>query len=587
MRISVHITSKAVWLLCLLWWVAPVQAQVCTPTSSAAKAKQAAVKYYRRLSLDLRGFLPSVKEVQAVAQAGKVTDTQIKAMLNSNSFVGRIREYHKDLLGMNITDLRLQGGVRNVPYVRVDDKGKFVSYREKNTVMLDEGTQTRRVQKRGANIGCLNEPAKYDKTTGLILCKIQGSNTYKTCIQAYRDRLAGKKNIAQEGYVMVRPYWDKDPSYKVKVCGLTAQTHRDIKYSYSKTNTQSYHCTTNANILTYKKFHPVLCGCGPNLQWCFRSGDTIPKRGYRSMNTEVLQAMVEQTLRVVDKVIRGNRPYTEVLTSATAEVNGPLSHFVNINPKAANRIALPSAAELTVPKLPFYEMTKWSTFKQGTRQAGILTLPFYLLKYATNRARLHRFYNAFLCQYFVPPAGGLPSPDDKCHTEPNLMKRCGCKFCHQTIEPGAAHWGRWLESAWFPILEKSYPKYSAYCAGPKGKNTGYCKNLYMVDPKHTSEEKYKGQLMAYVFSTPVMQANITKGPAELVKKHIADGSIASCTVKKMWSWFVGQDIQKSQTALLQRLTKTFVNSKYNTKTLVQAIVTSNEYRQDHKAPQGN
>ena len=68
---------------------------------------QEQLHYLRRLSLDLRGHLPSVAEYGFVAQSGQVSAQQIEEMLASEEFVGRMRRYHRDLLWVNIGAQRL------------------------------------------------------------------------------------------------------------------------------------------------------------------------------------------------------------------------------------------------------------------------------------------------------------------------------------------------------------------------------------------------------------------------------------------------------------------------------------------------
>lgn len=560
------------FLVALLVLVQQTPAQVCKVPSPQVQKIQAAVKYLRRLSLDLRGRAPSYAELNKVVQQGHVDDSTIDDMLNSDLFRLQMREYLKDLLTLNITDLRLQGGFRISPYVKINSKGEVAKRGETSTLVIDRGTAGARAIMRGQAVHCLPEKARYDQKTGDLLCKIRGTSTYKSCLTAYNERRAGKKNVAQEGYVMVKPYWEKDPSKTVAVCGLAA-----LNKKQPKVGNTTYYCATDTSNHVGGRIHQILCGCGPHLEWCFRGGEgNTPDFG--SMNTEIMTSMMEQTLRVMDKIVKDDKPYTDLLLTKDAEINGHLSHFINKNTRSANRLTLPSKKEFQVPALPYYEGTKWVKFTRTTREAGILTLPFFLFKYATNRGRLHRYHNAFLCQYFTPPAGGLPDPTNKCHQEPNLMKRCGCKFCHTTIEPEASHWGRWQENAWFPLNATAFPKTSAACAKTTGSKPGYCKSLYMVEPKHKSEEAYRGQLLAYVFATPTMEQNITKGPASLIQRDINNGKIYSCAVKKMWSWYTGSDLQSQQDHVQNDLMHAFQSNKYSIKSLVKAIVKTEEYR---------
>ena len=65
--------------------VPSVYAQVCSP-----KQHQTELQYLRRLSLDLRGEMPSVKELKAVVEQGHVTEAMIDNMLSSTGFVLRV-----------------------------------------------------------------------------------------------------------------------------------------------------------------------------------------------------------------------------------------------------------------------------------------------------------------------------------------------------------------------------------------------------------------------------------------------------------------------------------------------------------------
>jgi len=72
---------------------------------------------------------------------------------------------------------------------------------------------------------------------------------------------------------------------------------------------------------------------------------------------------------------------------------------------------------------------------RGPHAAGILTMPVFLAKYASRRARAAAVYGAFLCKSFVSDHVDL-----KPSVEPNLMVREGCSTCHATLEPLAAYY---------------------------------------------------------------------------------------------------------------------------------------------------
>ncbi len=84
--------------------------QPTTPaTTSPVCAPQTvdATRYLRQLSLDLRGRPPSLDELAQVEQLGSVPDVLIDAMLDSNEFLQRTRDWHKELLWPTLDGYRI------------------------------------------------------------------------------------------------------------------------------------------------------------------------------------------------------------------------------------------------------------------------------------------------------------------------------------------------------------------------------------------------------------------------------------------------------------------------------------------------
>ena len=522
-----------------LFGLASSQAQVCE-----AVEPQIALQYLRRLSLDLRGRLPSYEELEKVSKDKQVPDEMIDKMIQSPEILEQLHAYHRDLLWANFENLRISN-----QNWRLDPMSGNI-YRTTST--------TRRLYYRGTDrTECLNEPAKYD-TSGNLLCK-KADGSYESCkaIQIRRNLALGE--VGQEGYVMVAPYWD--PTIKVKVCALDAQDATQADWGG-----RTFNCETDVR---------PTCGCGPDLRWCFNS--SVSER-------EVNAALVDQMLRFTEDIVRNNRPYTEIMLGNQVEVNGPISHFLRYQSKTSTVFGSPEV-DYVIPELPYSQKDTWVKVRRSGLHAGILTLPGFLLKFGSNRGRANRFYNAFLCQFFQAPPGGLPAANDNCHVEPNLMKRCGCNFCHQAVEPAAAHWGRFAEAGFSPLTDLSkYPKFDPNCAKPSASGNANCRRLYFISPNHPDEERYRGMLLSYLFADahPAgkhFEQNIEQGPRLIANEAIQSGKFAACTTRKMWGWFVGTELQPQQEQRISQYAERFKQSGYNLLTLVKALVTSEEYRQ--------
>jgi len=417
--------------------------------------------------------------------------------------------------------------------------------------------------KLGKKLGITPDPILMDKLGQLHM----NANQFKAGKeQAHRGEITlpnGKKVTGQfEGYVEVTPYWNTKS--KVKVCAFDAQAFEKGPHI---TNGTEVDCSVSAA--------STRCGCGPNLRWCMNNAHQATLRA----------SLLEQALLFAADIVANDRPYTDIVLAKDMKINGPIAHYLKYQTQAAGGLLYAKPDQnYAVPSDLKYEDAGWRKVTRTQLHAGVLTMPLYLLKFASNRGRANRFYNAFLCSHFQAPAGGLPPASDKCHGEPNLMKRCGCKYCHQTVEPVASYWGRWAEAGLAPRNpgegRDQYPPKKAECSTyAKARRDATCRRFYFIQPNHPDEEQYRGMLLAYVFATPAMKKNIEAGPMALAKKHVDNGDFAACTARKMWTWLLGKAPYPQEEERIMTLAHAFQRDNYNLRSLIKAIVSSPEYRQ--------
>lgn len=521
-------------------WAGPARGQTCE-----AGTTQDALGYLRRLSLDLRGRLPSFAELERVAATGSVDPALIAEMLASEDLVQQMRAMHRELLWTNVLDqrlsnnnFRLRAPSRRVaggtsPAYWIPSNGRATGYR-------------------GAQTPCLDEPARFDPETGAILTTPDENDP----------------TIRREGWVEVSPYWS--PSTTVRVCAFEAQETLTIE-----DGARPIDCSTAAN--------EPRCGCGPNLRWCESADDQT--------RVQILDSMNEQLLRFTDEIFRADRPYTDVLLSKEMEVNGPISHYLRHQTRTGGADAIIAGPDQNhpVPEISFEETENWVRVERELRHAGVLTMPAYLLKFQSDRGRANRFYNAFLCQHFEATAA-LPPATDPCHAEPDLTKRCGCKDCHIAVEPAAAYWGRWAEAGLLPLDEPLFPKQNGCCVdggecSPAMRrlfNRNTCGRFYLTDRELTGPDdpqaQYLGMLEAYVFADATRERNIEEGPELLARQAIDSGAFASCTVRRLWRRFMAREATLDEEQTLAELTTTF-SQGYNLRRLIAELVVRPEYVQ--------
>lgn len=496
------------------------------------------LQYMRRLSLDLRGTMPTVDEYQHVIDTGAIPADFIDTALESNGFKHQYGRFLRDLLQVNLPD----SSVRNVV----------------NTLGIVAGTtdvwamNLRGTLYRGGttSVGCLDQPATFNAD----------GEPEVTC----------SNGVCREGWVLVTPYWD--PSSQVKVCAFDAQDNEVGNYGPCNVNN-----------------YDAKCGCGPNLDLCYRvalaPGTVSKKTGYTYQRTDwdYIAAINEQVTRIGTRILDEGRPYTDLLTTKTLEFNGPLVHLV------VNKPGIPNYPELDVSTfvgpiadLAYTDADTWVDAEMtapGT--AGVLTSVFYLLRNASNRSRANRFYQSFLCQDFVGPPEGLPPPADPLALTPNLMEREGCDYCHKGLEPAAAHWGRYNKIGARYYDSALIPDVRSECIGS---SDPLCE-LYITEATHPDEEPYLGYFKPLAFSkTGMGNGNdaiaeaVDGGPLALAQQAIDSGVFASCTTKKVYGWMMGREPAEIDAVEVDQLTAAFVDGGYDFKALVRALVTSDAYR---------
>ncbi len=502
----------------VVFTTASTAAQAATePASCTTQGTLDKHRLLRRLSLDLRNRLPSLEEYEALANEGTVPDATVAAWVKTDDYRLAMRRLHMDLLWVNpegqaLTDVQFRiasdkksGGGTGIYSI-------FGSGRRK---ALRQGT--------GQETCGDFQQTDFDAKGFPIGKQATGPNG-----QSY----------LQDGWVMVSPYWA--PQTPIKVCAFDAQAFN--------TSTGDTACPPGtpgcADCRTSKGAQSPKCGCGPNLSWC-----------YGDIDRELWSDMTEQVLRLVDDVSVGRRPYSELLTTKRAWVNGRLdfwkkhlAHMSNLN-KTFNAWA-PGDAPTT--DAPDYTNATWTEVTRAGPHAGVLTLPGYLLRFQTNRGRANHFRVAFTGQYFVPPAT-IDTPTagaDGCSdTGDDLTARCTCRHCHQVLEPLAAHFAPFSEAGSALIDDrKLFPVYSPAC-DPANLKAGKqiplsCSRFYVTE----AGGSHPGTLRPLQFADDdnvihsQIKANVEVGPVGLVSRIVTTGQFATATVQNVWRRLMARDL---------------------------------------------
>jgi hypothetical protein len=256
-------------------------------------------------------------------------------------------------------------------------------------------------------------------------------------------------------------------------------------------------------------------------------------------------------------------------------VNGPLAYYYKYF-----AVDLPFSTAIIPDLDPITDVDTWVPLPMGPDWSGVLTHVVYRVRFMSNRSRTNRYYNSFLCSPFQPPVGGLPPVTNEAMQEPDLQKRAGCKYCHSTLEPVAAYWGHWGEYHPRYLNSVDYPDFDPDCHECALSNAcdPRCTQQYITSTGIAATTPFLGQLNAYLFLADEDVDNVLKGPKLLVQRTLLDGRLPSCAVRNFAVWLLGRSMLPDEEPWLDDVTGIFVESNYDVKTLVFAIVTSDFYR---------
>lgn len=370
--------------------------------------------------------------------------------------------------------------------------------------------------------------------------------------------------VQREGVVQTeRPYWDvSGATTTVPMCAIEAQARLTNPWTMES-------CTTS------RFTGDRSCGCGVKSNRC-ESGST-------ALHTARINAFNEEPVLIADSVVRRNEDYFNILTTRRSFVNGTLSQLYRQNQSPLSWLVTPPTAPDAIPDVSLSDTTTWAEYTRDENASGVLTTPSWLYRFPTQRARVSYFYEAFLCQHFAPEAGAAaPPPEDSCNRENNLAKRCGCSYCHATIEPMGAHWGRFGERNAQYLSPDTFPKFDTRCRDCALSGDTTCNNEcgnYVMQAFDGEGANSLGLLRTYLYRTPDEEPNIVGGPRLMVQRFQQTGELERCAVKNLWNHLLGRQMtSQEETLYLSRLSQHFADDGHDLKKLMQRVVATEAYR---------
>lgn len=595
-------------------------------------------RMFRALSVDLQGRIPTRDEVETFEAPGFDLDGWIDKRLQGEAYAERLRRVYLEALRLQVGNtFRFVPQVTLLHRRLVlDDQGKEVPVYYRNNQRrkdaLTDGAFCFPMSVTGVkspnNAPDDGTPKKVSKANfAKYAVKVKPWWLYKdynkaSPTQRYGDGWGGPGT----GFELL-PALNADPDgsepTEVWVCkeeaaepatgtvyasGLTTKpaTLPEGRYSFppvdsgfAKTNKgKPIDCTTSGALA-----NSADCGCGPHLDRCLPGENQansprafiFPSQAPFGDETgfDAVQQQPEawwrywwgqEAVRFLDSLFAEDRDFREILTSPSTQVNGPLTLFYrSIAPATCCGQGLnlghteptPLFDPKGLPSLLAHDTQTWKAVKdRGPLASGLLTMPVFLTKYGSRRARAHVLYSAFLCREFV-----AENLDFAPSQNADLTQRPGCSACHAALEPLASYFGRVTESDWTYLPKDKYALTNPDCKpDASGQLTGTCRFFY----ERACDPDVAGQCDK---TTPTLRGShaaldhADQGPAGIASHLIGSPEFASCAVRNVTSSFLGRPLGGDDAPLVDELTETFKAGGFRMKKLVTAIVKTRAYRE--------
>lgn len=233
------------------------------------------------------------------------------------------------------------------------------------------------------------------------------------------------------------------------------------------------------------------------------------------------ESLANESVEFALWVLSNNLPYTTLLESRFAVRNSMLERFYSgLDPTGA-------------------DTTDWHPVWRENFDAGMLTLKSMHFRNPTtivNRWRTHanQVLKTWSCQELEAAVDVEAKEDDETHgTDP------ACAGCHRPLDGIGTFFARW----------------------DRGGN-------FDPDPDIDDRGSY------YETTSRTHQANGLNGLGKLIS---SSRRFAQCMVDKSWKFFAGRDMTKEEVVTRTDLLQSFWQSNYNMRTLIKAIVLSQEF----------
>ncbi|KYF63692.1 hypothetical protein BE11_44975, partial [Sorangium cellulosum] len=601
---------------------------------SAAAPTLEQYRYFRALSLDLEGRLPTREELAELEAPGFDLDAWIERRLDGPGYVERLTRIYMDVLRLELGPVGLftpsETTLRRAQVLGPDGKPLYVYYRHNQRRLLPviDGEFCFSEAESGLRV------ANFAPVTGTPRPIPQRLLDERTTVVRpfwlYRDYLsvvptqrygAGWKDPDSAYVPLPQLLFEPDgttPTVEVRVCKEEAQTADVGRIYASDIPPLPRGAPLPAGRLRppmpedrYAREHrgepiscrsalasvmSVDCGCGIGLEHCLPGDSSGRDPRVFSLPAHVplgIEAPIgaaphtisgwhkfwwsQEAIHFMNHVFRADRDFREILTGRYTFINGPLAQFYRASAPAAC-CSLHKSFGMREDEAPLFlpgavpPVVAPHDVSQWTfiPDRGPRAAGIITTPVFLTKYASRRARAAALYSAFLCKSFTAEHAELPPSEEPDLMVRPGCSSCHARLEPLAAYFTRVEETTWTYLPASRFPIENPVCKLNAEGKTGGSCQRF-YDPAFSSRER---GVLRGAYASP---DHAERGPAGVAADLTRAPEFASCAVERVTESFLGRPLRDEDEALLRALRERFVSRGYRMRSLVEAIVRSPAY----------
>ncbi len=604
--------------------------------SAPAEAKRTLqdYRYFRALSVDLAGRVPTRDDLTAFEADSFDLDKWIDDRLNGPGYEARVRRTYMDLLRLDVSNVftyRPSATIlRRATILGPDGKNMYVFFRNGQRRVREETDGAFCFTKAEIGVSILGT-GQLVGTLKNVDAAALAKNTkvvkpwwlYKDYAASVPGKLYGTASfpVGDGGFTLL-PDMAKDadgtPMTSIRVCNEEASpsatgtvfasgrikgppagtlppydrtTQLPLDDAYATANKGAALACDGGTAYV----HSTDCGCGVGLERCLPAagagvepaafmapvhvplGETQPMDvGSASEGTWTRFWWSEEAVKFLEYVAHEDRDFREVLTGRYTMVNGPLAQFYASGAGATCcgqglTLGYVHPTPLLDPKkLPALMPHDATTWKL-VDDRGPNASGILTMPVFLTKYGTRRGRAHVLYQAFQCRDFIAGNVKLTPSTEPDLTKRDGCSTCHATLEPMAAYFTRVIESDWTWLPKDTFPLQNTVCKSANGSSA--CKSYY--DPAFVTSTQ--GLLRGAYASLDHADA----GPAGLAKDLAGSAEFGSCVVNNLLGSFLGRQLSADDASVVAAMAADLEKGGFKLRALVREIVKSDLYRKSN------